>query len=501
MFHRLSLCLILVTCIFSTNTFAINAVVSNTVFYLPDSINQDKLLPYVESSWEIIPHTLRFKTTPEKAIYSKVKTDLVYTLNKNIVAEDHFIVTTPPRASIDEIDAHKILDLRRFFLPVGNIIMKIKFTDLNDTNNVFRFTDSFTVAEPPKAVFYSKLQLLDTIYESDKQTVFAKNGVEQIPLNGFFLDDKTRTLNFYAELYHTKTISPKEYPLTQKVYISKTEMGSPFQLFNQEDTISSQDVSLVSGTFKTPSLLSGNYYLNVTLENKYHSLLASNSLFFQRLNKHPSKEDTVRKLAADTSLEKINVLNLDKTFVSKFSLLQLKSILRMLLPVSDLPGSQTIKNFLDKPDEMYMRYYVYNHFLAIDPKNPGKAWKEFSDKVITVNKLFKTHGTQGYATERGFMYLRYGPPTEMIQVDNEMGTLPYEIWQYNVLSQLNHKDIANAIMLFYKPNPANDDYILLHTTVGGEAQNPSWRNLLYLNGNSNSSGNFRIEQYLGSGGR
>ena len=164
--------------------------------------------------------------------------------------------------------------------------------------------------------------------------------------------------------------------------------------------------------------------------------------------------------------------------------------------MSDPMATQAIQNFLIKPEEMYMRYYIYNYFLNVNPQNPAKAWKEYSEKVLQVNKLFKTHGTQGYETERGFVYLRYGPPTEIIPVENEQGALPYEIWQYNTLTQTNRKEVANAIFLFYKPNQAVDDLLLLHCTVGGEKQNLNWRNQLYLDANSTSNGNFRAEQYL-----
>jgi GWxTD domain-containing protein len=357
--------------------------------------------------------------------------------------------------------------------------------------------DTFTITEPTKSAYYSKLQLLDTFVESNTQTVFSKNGVEQIPLNGFFLDDDKRTINYYAELYQSKLIKKESYPLTQEVFISKKELGYPFQYFEKEDSIIGQDVSLVSGSFNISSLVSGNYYLNVTLEDKYHSILAANSLFFQRVNKHPSNEDSARKFAVDTSIEKINVLNLDKTFTAKFSLQQLKSVLKMLLPVSDAAQTQTIQGFLNKPSELYMRYYIYNYFAAVNPTNPGKAWKEYSNKVIEVNKLFRTGGKPGYETDRGFYYIRYGRPTEEIPVDNEPGALPYEIWLYDVLTQNNQKKKTNAVLLFYKPNPAIDDYILLHCNIGGESQNNNWRSQLYLNSISGNSKNYRIEQYLG----
>lgn len=167
----------------------------------------------------------------------------------------------------------------------------------------------------------------------------------------------------------------------------------------------------------------------------------------------------------------------------------------MLLPVSDAMQTQTINNFLKKPEDMYMRYYIYNYFKTLNPKDPGQAWKEYSEKIIEVNKRFSAHGTRGYETDRGFIFIRYGAPDDMITVENESGSLPYEVWLYNNLTQMNHKEITNAVFLFYRRNDLTD-FKLLHSTVSGETQNPGWRSFLYLNGQGGNNGNSRAEQYL-----
>jgi GWxTD domain-containing protein len=157
-----------------------------------------------------------------------------------------------------------------------------------------------------------------------------------------------------------------------------------------------------------------------------------------------------------------------------------------------------INGFLSEPDQLYIRYFIYNFFTGINPANPGKAWKEYSEKVVEVNKIFKTAGKAGYITERGFYYLKFGKPTDVIQVENENGTLPYEIWQYDVLPQANNRTLNNGLLLFYKPNPAIDDYILLHSNIDGEHQNMNWRSLLYTNPASGNNQVYRAEQYFPS---
>ncbi len=294
------------------------------------------------------------------------------------------------------------------------------------------------------------------------------------------------------------------YPLIEKVFIAKKPDSGPYGNTLKRDTVNPQKLSFVSGSFNVAALASGNYYLRVTLENRIHKVIASESLFFQRLNTHPVIEkDTLKNTekspdpVSDTGMEHVNLLDLNKTFVAKYSLPQVRAILKMLLPGSDALGTENINNFLKKPDELYMRYYIYNFFLNINKDDPAYAWKEYSNKILEVNKLFTSHGTPGYETERGFIYLRYGKPTDIITVENESGTLPYEIWQYNTLTQTNRKEVANALFLFYRPQ-ATFDYKLLHSTVEGEIQNEAWRTYLYTGGGGGTNGNSRAEQYIGN---
>jgi len=483
----------------SSRVLAIDAVVAHTIFYQHDQGQNGKLTPIVETYWQINPSTLHYTTTPEKTIIARIKTDIVFTNDTGIVMEDHYVLKTVPRANIAELARHSILELRRYSMPPGFVHMRLVLTDLADSANRFSLTDTFTVFPPANTVFFSGLQMIDTFIESPAETVFKKNGRQQVPECANFIDDYKSTLHYYAELYNADAIPKTDYPLIRKVLITKNDETDPIGNFFKKDTVGNIPLSLVSGSFSIPSLPSGNYYLQATLENKYHVIVASQTLFFQRLNTHPTQlaRDTIKRDAvSDTGMESVTVLNLKKTFIAKYTLGEVRAILKMLLPFSDPLGTQTIRGFLKKPDEIYMRYYVYNYFANIDKSDPGRAFKEFTAKIIKVNKLFNTSNKLGYETERGFIYLRYGEPTDIITVENESGSLPYEIWQYNTLTQTNRKEITNAIFLFYKPNQASFDYQLLHSTVEGELQNTGWRSYLYVNGGDGSSSNSRAEQYM-----
>ncbi len=493
--------------LFPIATLAIDASVAATLFYRPEPHLAEKNRPYLELAWKINPKGLRFKTATDKTITARVLTKVNILVDNELFKEDEFILQTPPRKDINGLNSVTILETKRYFVKKGLVKISVQFFDFEDTTNVFTYTDTFRVPEPSPRMFLSNIQLADTFLANDTKTSFLKNNMQVIPLSSNFLDNHNRSINYYIELYNPDSIPDNKLPVYAKIRISKKENELFMPEYDRNDTMK-EPRPFIWGSIPAGALKSGNYWITASIEDKFGEIFSVQKLFFQRLNSNPYKPPVtaatpVKDVFNDSAMEQVTVLNLEKTFLAKFTLPQIKSILKMLLPFSDGMQTNTINGFLKKPDEMYMRYFVYNYFQAINNKDPEKAWKEFSEKIKDANKKFSAQGAPGYETERGFIYLRYGPPTDIITVTGETGTLPYQIWQYNNLTQFGiNKELANALFLFFKPNQMMSDYQLLHSTVPGEVMNSSWRYRLYdVKSQASSTGfnlNTRAEQYFGT---
>ncbi len=487
--------LLLLLCTGTYRSAAVEGVASGTVFFLPDT---NGLIgdAYLELYWQINPFSLHYRKDTVGALVARVQTGIVIRHDTGIVLEDHYMMYTDPAAP-EQASARNILELKRLRLPYGTFRVELTLTEPDFPQRPFVYTQDINIPPPlPDAACYSDIQMVDTLYAAtEKDNVFSRNGYIQIPLAVNFIDDDRKTLRYYAELYQADRIEPELYPLVQHAYISKREDGGMIPYLQQRDTIPAAPVIPVIGSFDLSPVASGNYYLSIRLLDRGERELASKTCFFQLVNKHPVARDAAPAKEDDTT-EGTGVVFLDmsKTFVSAYSFPQVKAMLEMLLPVSDVWERKTIENFLRKPDEMYMRYFIYNHFLKIDGKDPEKAWKDFSDKVREVNRLFGSTAMPGYKTDRGFIYLKYGKPSDRILVKNEPGALPYEIWQYYSLG----KQSMEGIFLFYQPGSSVQDYRLLHSTVNGELRNSQWRTLLYTKGGANANPNSRAEQYIRS---
>lgn len=477
----------------SPSVFAINALVSHDVFYLKENKQELSFAPYMELYWQIDAGTLHFAQNDNKEWLSSIQTEIILRGDSGILSRQQFILNTTPAASRQAALTQNIIDLHRLALPPGKVLIDLRFSDIADQGNTFVYHDSIEVNAAPATPFFSDIQILDTsIYSADTKNIFYKNGVLQIPLSTNFLDEQRDILRYYAELYRPQLSSAATF--RQRTFISRRPMDMPIQGLTTTDTIRRKDPILpIHGSFNTEKLSSGNYYLNIVLENEEGLRMAEASRFFQRVNTPPPVVKDTAVAKADTGYQKVTILDLSSTFVGKYTMPQLRAILKMLAPTSTPIEQENIKGFLKKPDETYMRYFILNYWQERNKDEPEREWKKYSGRIKEVNKLFGNSGRPGYETERGQIYLRFGNPNERVIVNNETGAVPYEIWVYNS----TERQSSPGIFLFYRPGFMISDYKLLHSTVNGELRNTAWREFLYISGSSAAAtSNFRAEQYL-----
>ena len=481
--------LVLASLFLCFKSLAIEAVVAHSLFYKDDG---KKLKPYIEVYWQIAPNSLHFTEPVKGSIIAKVRTDISFMDEYGIVMkDDHYIMQTAEASTIEQARAQNILELQRYDLTPGKYKMKVRLTELIDTNSSYTFTDTFTVVPRNEKSIFSSLQLMDTSFASNTQSIFIKNGKVQLPLCANFADQNRKTLFYYTELYFPNAAMQQGIEYTITTSVSKKPLESTLYKLQQTDTVAKPGIIPVSGKFKIDVLPSGNYYLNVWLKAD-GTTICSKTLFFQRVNPKPVKPYADTSTAKQTDFQDMQVVDLSTTFVDKYTLPQVRAILKMLMPISTPVEKQNIEAFLDRPDFTYMRYFIYNFWKDRNPANPKEAWEEYTEKIKDVNRQFSAPGVPGDESERGHMYLKYGKPDEMVEVQNEQGVYPYEIWTYNVLPHQS----SGGMILYYRPGFMVGDYRALHSNIKGEIRNPNWRNTLYQTGTVNKAMNSRAEQYF-----
>lgn len=121
-----------------------------------------------------------------------------------------------------------------------------------------------------------------------------------------------------------------------------------------------------------------------------------------------------------------------------------------------------------------MQKYLYNFWYNRNNLNPTLEWEKYYNEVKKVNAAYKTPTKKGFQTDRGRVYLKYGPPNLLTESYNEPGAYPYEIWQYYTL-----EDQRNKRFVFYSKDMVTNDFVLIHSDAIGELSNYRWQLDIY----------------------
>ena len=100
-----------------------------------------------------------------------------------------------------------------------------------------------------------------------------------------------------------------------------------------------------------------------------------------------------------------------------------------------------------------------------DSDNPGNIQKaEYFKRVDYANEHFRSGYRDGWKTDRGRVYIVYGPPDEVERHASETNTKPYEIWTYH--------SIQGGVEFDFGDRSGLGDYMLLNSTHKDAAAQP-----------------------------
>ena len=363
---------------------------------------------------------------------------------------------------IDHVNKNGILDLQRFSLIDGNYNLGLKLVDQTDTNNIEEHQQTFTLSKLNTSEF-SDIELLDKYWKSDSVSKLNKSGFEMIPLVTTYFGPEFNRLSYYTEIYFDEEII-KENPsviLTQSILVK--ENNKIAGQYNKLNKISSSSVVPVLNSFDLSNLPTGNYVLKLSVMDKNQQILSTKELAFQRTNLNNSMK-----------LNRLNSVSIANTFASDLHQDSLNEFMKCLAPLASNLEKNIIDNKLDDIDDTLKRQFIYSFWYNRFPNNPAYNWSKYKQEVKKTNQLFGTKVRKGYETDRGRIYLKYGPPNTITDRPNEPSAYPYQIWHYYKIGRFNNKRFV-----FYLPDLVSNDYVILHSTLQGEYFNNNWKTDLH----------------------
>ena len=415
--------------------------------------------PYLEISSFVNGKTVTYLPNEQGKYQAEVRITIEAFQNDSLVNKLDYILVSEPFNDNDAATKPDFGEIQNWQLSNGEYVLKFSVTDVNTDAKPVVYSDVVVMNYPENEVSISDISLYQYFSREPQGDIFDKYGFSLKPLFYGFVPETIYTLPFSCEIYNTDKIAADE-KITIKSYITCFETHRmPYPEARYTTYAKAKPVLVTFGEIGIFKLPSGNYNLVVEAYSKDSLLLARNSSFFQRSNPKVKLE-----------LSDITAVNIEKTFVEQMTdTAKLLEYVRFLYPIST-PVEKDFYTFRMKqiPPESLKKFF-YSFWLKRDPANPQKAWEEYYAKVKFANKEFGCKLIQGYRTDRGRVYLQYGPPNSIYESPYDSHSYPYEIWHYYYCV-----DQSNVKFVFYNTDLVSSDYQLLHSNKWGERYDPFW---------------------------
>lgn len=427
--------------------------------------------PYVEVYFSIFGGTFGYRPNGDGTHTGELEVTLIATVDGQISWFDKYNLSTGKVAAKDTAGI-ALLDSRRFGVPEGKFRFDMIIRDRqNPEGNFIEYADSIHVFFPTGKPQISTPVLVNRYGPSKEETVFTKSGLDIYPNTTGFFSGEDSVMTFYVEVYNTDQFFGEEERFVLFYQLKNFETG--VEVPNTQNLKVAQSKPVYGGLFPTSlkSVPPGNYLLEVEVRNKNNEPVTKAERLIQRGGK--INEVLVEDLSQVGTEFMAFVENTDS----------LIEFIRCLNPISPAKEQNFAKNVIKSGDKEMMKKYIVSFWTRRNPRDPYKEWLKYKAQVSLAQQLFGTQFLRAYDTDRGRVFLQYGPPHVRAERPNEPFAWPYEIWQYYELyNPITEMRQTNRTFVFWNRNAASNNYELLHSDAIMEQKNDRWEMVLYNRG-------------------
>jgi len=453
-----------------------NTAAANVLAYMTSaSFNVPGKGPYYETYLSVIGNSVKFVKNSNGKFQGTVDISIQFMQNGVLKNAQKYSLNSPELTDTTK-GFPNFIDQQRYPLENGMYDVEITIADKNVSAGKPLVTKMpINIRFPENVISNSDIQLLESYTKAVQPTAITKSGYDLVPYVSTYFPENATKLKFYAEFYNAKKVLGEGQKIILSYFIENYETRTKLTDYSAFSKQNANEVNIVLAEFNIASLPTGNYNLVIEVRDKDNLLQAEQKCFVQRTNK-----------PAQLSAEDLKSIDINNTFVGNYkSLDTLMAYMRCLRPISSSSEISFEENQLKEKNLQLMQQFFYVFWKTRNTQNPEQSWQEYYAEVQKVNKQFGTYGLKGYDTDRGRVYLQYGPPDQRSVSEHEPSAYPYEIWEYYTLTDKkqiftnpNNKQ-SNKKFVFYNPDLVSNKFKLIHSTAKGEIYNTNWELLLH----------------------
>ena len=434
---------------------------------------------YAEVYLQFVARSVKYEGKPG-GLQGKIAVRIQVSQKDSVHFSDVYILESPlMKDSIIE----DFYDVIRFALPSGKNKLKIELTDILNPNSKAIVSESELASKNfSNQVSFSDIEIAEFAKKTDESSNFTKSGYYILPRLSNFYPNQLSNLPVYFEIYNSSFLPDSQFVLKQEIIQEGSIDGLiEFEEFSKHKV--SAIVPIIRG-IDIANLPTGKYELVFSILDKTKQVRSRQTYSFERSN------DVELNVSMD------NIV-LDPAFQQSISDDSVSFYLESLLPISRQAEILNIISTLKLKDVAQARKHIQGYWIKTNAAKPYDAWIAYKQQVQYVQRLYSNNFQDGYETDRGRVYLKYGSPTTVIQKETSPSEYPYEIWQYNKIGMFSNKRF-----IFYNPDLVNNTYRLLHSDMIGETKNQGWQAILSkrntVNGSVDNPNQFNQEHFGGN---
>jgi GWxTD domain-containing protein len=437
----------------------IDALFDYKTYYQPDTWK-----PYIETHLSVNGNSMKMAPISNTHAQGKLGVVLTFEKDNTIITFSKYDLSSP---SFAHHETKTFYDLQRIEIDTGLLNLEMTLSDLNgDLMQVDTANIQLQVPDISKdSIHLVNLELIQSMTRDSSQSVLQKAGFEIIPKLLKYYPENEDVLRFYSECYFPQLSENETKPIVIRYYIKPEGRTTQMIGMNAPKRINTSKVLPIIGSINIAALPSGNYELRLEIINQAQQIIAATGTKIFRNN--PKAMLTVvgdpNRLIKESFIGSINSYD------------TLKNYIDCLWPIAGADEKEVIEHtFSDANSNITkMQLFFYNFWYARNSLAPSESWVKYRTEVNRVNKSYGSNFRKGYDSDRGIVYLKYGPPNSATK-ESEPSAYPYEIWFYQKIG-----NVANKRFVFYNPTLIADDYVLLHSDMLGETRNPNWLTEIY----------------------
>lgn len=305
----------------------------------------------------------------------------------------------------------------------------------------------------------SDLELAASIKASkDHDNLFYRNGLLVRPNPNLLYGSGLTSVYYYAEAYHIdEAVRDSSYEVY--AFVSQTSIPQPVSGLERRTKRQVRSPDVLVGSFDIGALTSGSYLLNVVL------LAADNTAVVEQSRKFFVYNPAVQ--AQD------NPASVDVAYEASIYAAMTEEEVEEQIKYAEIIASDAEKSELERAKGLDNQKRALQNFWAKRDPKPSTPINEFREEYFSriqyARDRYSSGHAEGWQTDRGRTYLKYGMPAHVNPHHYERGTVPYEIWEYD-----NIPGEGRAMFVFADVGGFNE-YELIHSDVSGEPKSLDWR--------------------------